>query len=173
MTCGSRAAPVWLYATAAAAYLADRVTKVLVERTLGGEPPFEIVRGVLAFNYTTNSGGAFGIGRSAPWLFAGATIVVSSVIVFLSFRLHRLPVAVALGLVLGGAMGNLTDRAMNGPGLSGHVVDFIDLMVWPVFNLADTAIVVGALLLALATAGHEERDESARPGGLGERPGEP
>jgi signal peptidase II len=158
-----RSAPLWLYAAAGAAYLADRLTKVVVEQTLVGEPPLEVIPRVLTFSYTTNSGGAFGIGRSAPWLFAGATIVVSAVIVAVSFRLRRLPLAIALGLILGGALGNLTDRALNGPGLSGHVVDFIDLQVWPVFNLADTAIVVGAVVLALAGAGQDDREE--RPGG--------
>jgi signal peptidase II len=68
-----------------------------------------------------------------------------------------------LGLVLGGALGNLTDRAIRAPGMRGRVVDFIDFHVWPVFNVADTAIVVGAILLAWA--GFRERKvepESAR-----------
>jgi signal peptidase II len=149
----ARALAIWLYAAAAVAYLSDRITKLWVEGALAGEPPLEVIPGVLTFNYTTNSGGAFGFGRSAPWLFAGATILVSAIIVFVSVRMTRLPVALALGLILGGALGNLTDRAANGAGLSGHVVDFIDLQVWPVFNLADTAIVTGAVLLAIATAG--------------------
>jgi signal peptidase II len=157
-----RTLAVALYATAGAAYLLDRLTKVWVERTLAGEPPLDVIPGVLSLNYTTNSGGAFGIGRSAPWLFAGATIAVSTAIVVTSFRLTRLPVAIGLGLVLGGALGNLTDRVVNGSGLSGPVVDFIDLQVWPIFNVADTAIVTGAILLALATATHDdEREEIA------------
>jgi signal peptidase II len=89
-------------------------------------------------------------------LFATATVVVSVVIVVMSVRIGRASVAAALGLILGGALGNLTDRALNGPALSGHVVDFIDFHVWPVFNLADSAIVVGAILLAVAT-GRRER----------------
>lgn len=145
-----------LYATAAVAYVLDRVTKLWVEAALAGRAPIEIVPGVLSFNYTTNSGGAFGLGRSAPWVFAGATVLVSVVIVFVSFRLDRRPLALALGLVLGGALGNLTDRILNGPGLSGSVIDFIDLQVWPVFNLADASIVVGAILLAMSSARREE-----------------
>jgi signal peptidase II len=153
---------VALYATAAAAYFLDRLTKLWVERTLAGEPPLDVIPGVLTFTYTTNSGGAFGLGRSAPWLFAGATIAVSAAIVVYSLRVTRLPVAVGLGLVLGGALGNLTDRALNGPGLSGSVVDFIDLQVWPIFNVADTAIVTGAILLAVSTAtANDEREEIA------------
>lgn len=150
----ARRLAAWLHLAAAATYLLDRLSKVWAERALFERPPIRIIPGVLQLNYTTNSGGAFGLGGSAPWLFAGATIVVSAVIVFSSFRLSRPLVAVALGLVLGGALGNLTDRISRGPGLSGQVVDFIDLHVWPVFNLADSAIVVGALLLLLASARH-------------------
>jgi signal peptidase II len=124
--------------------------------SLAGEAPIDVIPGVLSLTYTTNSGGAFGLGRSAPWLFATATVVVSLAIVVMSIRIGRPSVAAALGLILGGALGNLTDRALNGPALSGHVVDFIDFHVWPVFNLADSAIVVGAILLAFAT-GRRER----------------
>jgi signal peptidase II len=152
-----RAFALWLYGAAAAAYAVDRISKVWVEHTLAGRPPLEVVPGVLSLNYTTNSGGAFGLGRSASWIFATATIVVASIIVGVSFRLTRRPVAVALGLILGGALGNLTDRAVHGPGLSGSVTDFIDFQVWPIFNLADSAIVVGAALLAIATSRPEER----------------
>jgi signal peptidase II len=150
-----------LYATAAAVFAFDRVTKLWAEAALAGRPPIEVVPAVLSFNYTTNSGGAFGLGRSAPWLFAGATILVSVVIVLVSVRLDRRPLAVALGLILGGALGNLTDRILNGPGLSGHVTDFIDFQVWPVFNLADGAIVVGAVLLAMSSARREEPERTA------------
>jgi len=157
----ARSITLALYATAAVVYALDRVTKLWAEAALAGRPPIEIVPGVLSFNYTTNSGGAFGLGRSAPWLFAGATVLVSVVIVFVSFRLDRRPLALALGLILGGALGNLTDRILNGPGLSGSVIDFIDLQVWPVFNLADTSIVVGAILLAMSSARREEPEGTA------------
>lgn len=161
MTDRARALAVWLWATAAAAYLLDRLTKLWVERALAGEPPLQVIPGVLSLNHTTNSGGAFGFGRSAPWLFAGATLIVATIIVIVSFRMTHLPVAIALGLILGGALGNLTDRVVNGPGLTGHVTDFIDLQVWPIFNVADTAIVIGAVLLAVSTARHEPREAPA------------
>lgn len=157
----ARSITLALYATAAVVYALDRMTKLWVEAALAGRPPIEIVPGVLSFNYTTNSGGAFGLGRSAPWVFAGATALVSVVIVFVSFRLDRRPLALALGLILGGALGNLTDRILNGPGLSGSVIDFIDLQVWPVFNLADASIVVGAILLAMSSARREEPEGMA------------
>jgi signal peptidase II len=155
---------LWLYTAAAGAYLLDRASKLWVERTLAGEPPLVVIPGVLSLNYTTNSGGAFGFGRSAPILFAAASIGVSAVIVAVSFRQTRPSVAVGLGLVLGGALGNLTDRIANGPGLSGHVTDFIDFRVWPVFNLADSAIVIGAIVLAIATGTASDREGPAEGG---------
>jgi signal peptidase II len=147
-----------LFAIAAAAYALDRVTKAWAESTLADRAPIEVIPGLLSLTYTTNSGGAFGLGRSAPWIFAGATILVSLAIVVASARLPRMGVAVALGLILGGALGNLTDRAINGPALSGHVTDFIDLHIWPIFNVADSAIVIGAVLLAVVTAKRDAPD---------------
>ncbi|HEX9693887.1 MAG TPA: signal peptidase II [Actinomycetota bacterium] len=147
----ARRLAAWLYATAGLTYLADRITKLWAERALAGRPPVTVIPGVVQLNYTTNSGGAFGLGQSAPWVFAAATILVAAAIVASSFRLRNGPTAVALGLILGGAFGNLTDRVARGDGLlSGRVVDFIDFHVWPVFNVADSAIVIGALLLAVA-----------------------
>jgi signal peptidase II len=154
-----------LYGTAAAAYLLDRLTKVWAENALAGEPPIEVIPKVLRLTYTTNSGGAFGLGQSAPWLFAGATIVVSAIIVASSTRLSRRSVAVALGLVLGGALGNLTDRAVRGSGLSGRVIDLIDVGVWPIFNVADMAIVVGAVILAISSLSRGPEGELREPSG--------
>jgi signal peptidase II len=156
-----------LFATAGAAYVLDRLTKLWAERTLPQEP-VDVILGVLTLRFTTNSGGAFSLGQSAPWFFVTATLVVTGLIVLTAFRHTSVLTAVALGLVLGGALGNLTDRIARGPGFSGQVVDFIDLHVWPVFNVADAAIVVGALLLAWSsfhgdrrTPAHRERADDA------------
>jgi signal peptidase II len=157
-----RRAPL-LLGVAAGAIVLDQLSKAWVVASLEGRPPIRVIPGVLSLTYTTNSGGAFGLGRSAPWIFAGATIIVSGVIVVASRRPMERATAIALGLILGGALGNLADRAMNGPGLRGEVTDFIDLQVWPVFNLADSAIVVGALVLAFAGFAHDGSD-AARPG---------
>ena len=147
-----------VYGVAAAAYLVDRISKWLVESRLARRPPLELIPGVLQLNYTQNSGGAFGLGGSASWLFAGATIAVSVAILLLSTRVHRTAVAVGMGLVLGGGLGNLTDRIIRGDGFfSGRVVDFIDLRVWPVFNVADACIVVGALIIVFASARRSDR----------------
>jgi signal peptidase II len=135
-----------LFVTAGSAYVIDRLTKLWAERSL--DRPVDLIPGVVTLRFTTNSGGAFSIGQSAPLLFAGITVVVSLAIIATAFRHREMPVGIALGLILGGALGNLTDRVVNGPALRGRVVDFVDLHAWPVFNAADAAIVVGAALLA-------------------------
>ena len=128
--------------------LADRVSKIWAERSFAA-PPRDVIEGVLTFRFTTNSGGAFSFGDRAPLLFAAAAIVVCLAILGTAFRARPTLHAVALGLILGGAFGNLLDRILRGPVLSGRVVDFIDPHVWPVFNLADAAVVAGAVLLAV------------------------
>lgn len=141
-----------LYGTAAGAYVLDRVTKVLAERHLAGRPPIDLIPGVVRLNFTTNAGGAFGLFGGQPWLFFVATLAVCLVIVVVSRRVGSLATAIGLGMILGGALGNLTDRVIRGTGVAGRVVDFIDFRVWPVFNLADSAIVIGAAIVVLAGA---------------------
>ena len=152
---GRRGAAI-LFATAAGACVLDRITKRWAEAALP-ERPADVIRGVLTLRFTTNSGGAFSLGQSAPWLFAAFTVVVVTLIVVTAFRHRSALASVGLGLVLGGALGNLTDRITRGPGLRGRVVDFIDFHVWPIFNLADAAIVSGALLLAWSALRTERR----------------
>lgn len=150
MTPNAKRGAAVLFFAAGAAYAIDRLTKAWVEGSLQGRPPIHVIGGVLDLRFTTNSGGAFSIGQSASWLFAAATIAVSIAIVATAFRHTSLLTAAALGLVLGGALGNLTDRIVRGSGysFSGRVIDFIDFHVWPVFNAADASIVIGAVLLA-------------------------
>jgi len=155
----SRAAKL-LFLAALVSYGLDRITKIWAEATLPGHP-IEVVPGVLTLRFTTNSGGAFSIGQSTPWFFVGVTAVVVATILATSFRHTSRIIGASLGLVLGGALGNLTDRALRDEGFRGRVVDFIDFHVWPVFNLADSAIVVGAILLAWAVT--RERKEQPAP----------
>jgi signal peptidase II len=148
---GRRGAAIF-FGAGSAVYALDRLTKWWVEVSLQGRPPLRVIPGVLDLRFTTNSGGAFSIGTSAPLVFAGASIAVSAVIVATAWRHSSSLVAIALGMILGGALGNLTDRIVRDPSfLRGRVIDFIDLHVWPVFNLADASIVVGAALLALSS----------------------
>ena len=141
-----------LYGAGALVYGLDRVTKLLAERHLAGHPPIVLIPRVLDLSYTTNSGGAFGVLGSQPWLFFGATVAVCLAIVVASTRVGAAATATGLGLILGGALGNLTDRIVHGSGVSGRVVDFIHLHHWPVFNTADSAVVVGAAVLVVASA---------------------
>jgi signal peptidase II len=142
---------ILLYCVATAVFVADRLTKLWARSSLPDRPPIKLVPGVLDLTFTTNRGGAFGLLGGAPWLFFGATLIVCAVIAYASLSLPgRLP-AVGLGLVLGGAAGNLTDRLVNSGSLSGRVVDFIHLHGWPVFNVADSSIVVGAVILVLSS----------------------
>lgn len=134
---------------AGAVYVIDRLTKLLAERTLQGGPPVEIIPGVFSLRFTTNPGGAFGLFGGLTWLFVTTSLVVMVVVVVASVNLPGRTSAVGLGLVLGGAVGNLTDRVIRGPGFSGEVVDFLDFHLWPVFNMADSAIVLGAAVLLL------------------------
>jgi len=148
---GRRGAAI-LFGTAAGAYALDRLTKWWVEVSLQGRPPIRLIPGVLDLRFTSNSGGAFSIGTSAPLLFAAASVVVSALIAVTAWRHSSVLVAASLGLILGGALGNLTDRVIRNPSfLHGSVVDFIDVHVWPVFNLADSSIVIGAVLLAASS----------------------
>lgn len=135
---------------AAVVVLLDVVTKAVVVARLSGHPPVRLLGGLLHLLETRNAGAAFGIGTGATVLF---TLVAAGVVVAIArtaARLRSLPWALALGLLLGGAIGNLIDRLLRAPGpLRGHVVDWIELPHWPVFNLADSAIVCGGLLAVL------------------------
>lgn len=147
-----------VFGTATIVYLLDRLSKAWAESAL--HEPIDVIPGILRFRFVTNPGGAFSLGTSTPWFFAGATLVVSAIIVATAFRRRSGWQALALGLVLGGALGNLTDRLVRAPGLRGEVVDFIDVGIWPVFNVADMAVVCGAILL-LVTSVRAPRDDGA------------
>ena len=107
-----------VFATAAGAYALDRVTKALAEHLLQANP-VKLIPRVLELTFTTNRGGAFGLFGNAPYLFLAATLVVCAAIVVASFGVSRPVIAVGMGLVLGGALGNLTDRIVRGTGLRG------------------------------------------------------
>jgi signal peptidase II len=159
-----------LYGTAAVVVAADQLIKYLVVRNLAGRPPVRLIGDFLQFRYATNSGGAFSLLTGAPVFFALMAIVVIGGILYASGRARGLPIAVALGLLLGGAVGNVLDRLFRGDQpLRGEVVDFIKVGPWPVFNLADSCIVVGGILLALllgrSERGAGERAAPPSPGG--------
>jgi signal peptidase II len=141
-----------LVAVSAAVYALDQATKVLADAKLGGRGPVEVLGPLLKLDLVHNPGAAFGIAGGATILFSLIAVAVVAVIVRTARTLRSTPWAVALGLLLGGAVGNLTDRVVREPGvLRGRVVDFLELPHWPVFNVADMGITCAAVLIALLT----------------------
>ena len=152
-----------LYGTAAAVLALDQLLKQLVVGNLAGRPPVDVIGSFVQLRYTTNSGGAFSLLTGAPLFFGVMAIVIVAGILYASRRTRPLSMLVVLGLILGGALGNLTDRLLRGEGLlRGEVVDFVKVGIWPVFNLADSCIVVGGLLLAVFL-GRSEADREQAP----------
>jgi signal peptidase II len=133
----------------------DQLTKYwaqqyLLPRRLSGEEPIELLGGFLKFTYTENTGAAFSIGTGITWLFTLIAVGVVVVIFRYARRLGSLWWALALGGLLGGSLGNLIDRMFRSPGpFEGSVVDFIQLPYWAIFNIADMAVVISGIGLAI------------------------
>jgi signal peptidase II len=155
-----------LAATAIVALLLDVLTKSLAVSSLDAQRPLRLLGGAVYLTLVRNSGAAFSMASGLTWLLTLIALVVVVVIVRLAPRLRSPGWALGLGLVLGGALGNLMDRLLRAPGpLRGHVVDFVSLFapdgqVWPVFNLADSAIVCGGVLLMVLAATGRDYDGS-------------
>jgi signal peptidase II len=134
----------------------DLVSKTIVVATLSHRPPVRLLGGLLRLTELRNPGAAFSIGASSAVmtvLFSLIAVGVIIAIVRTSRRLRSVPWAVTLGLLLGGAAGNLGDRIFRSPGpFRGYVVDWIQLPHWPVFNVADSCIVCGGILAVLLAA---------------------
>jgi signal peptidase II len=129
---------------------ADAISKALVVAHLAHHAPVTLIPHVLDLELTRNSGAAFSVGTKATVLFTAVATVVAVVIARTAPRLVSSAWAAVLGLLLGGAVGNLIDRFARAPGPGrGEVVDWIHLHHWPVFNVADSAIVVGAVVAVL------------------------
>ncbi len=122
----------------------DRASKAAAVAVLAGGREIAVVPGALHLNLVLNKGAAFGLfSRATPLLILFAVMSVFIIVVYL--RRGRAPdrmTAVSMAMILGGAVGNLADRV-----LYGHVIDFIDIRVWPVFNAADSFITIGAAIL--------------------------
>lgn len=145
---GLRRARIKLAAAAALTLLVDQFSKALAAGLLASGRPVLAVASFFDLQLTRNPGGAFGILPSSPVLFFLATVVIVGGV--LAWGLASGAAPVPLGLVAGGGLGNLVDRLVRDPGgMQGRVVDFIHFHFWPTFNLADSAIVVGAALLVL------------------------
>jgi signal peptidase II len=137
---------------------ADQITKAVALAALSDGESVPVVAGVLHWTLQRNPGAAFGLFQRVPVLFTILAIVIVVAILAAAPRVKDMLHGVALGLVLGGALGNLADRLFRPPGpFRGRVIDFIDFRIWPTFNLADVAVVVGAGLLAIASVRSERR----------------
>lgn len=129
--------------TGLSVFLADLITKGLVRHLMPFESSVPVIRGVLYFTHVANPGAAFGLLANRTGFFVVVTLAVVGLILYYARQVKDAGplMHVSLGLQLGGALGNLADRLR-----FGHVTDFVDFRVWPVFNVADTAIVVGVAL---------------------------
>lgn len=144
-----------LVVVAVLAYAADLVTKIIATATLEGEPPVRILGGAVYLQLVRNPYAAFGMDFGGTWILALVAIAVVVAIGWFARLLRSAGWAVGLGLILAGALGNLTDRLFRAPApLQGHVVDFVSVFgpngeFFPVFNAADSAITIGAILVVL------------------------
>lgn len=128
----------------------DLATKTWIVHSYGDGHVTAVIPGVLDIEESRNAGAAFGLATGGTIIFTFVAVVVAVAILRVSARLRSRAWAIALGLLLGGAVGNLGDRLFRSPAaFRGHVVDWIYLHHWPVFNVADSGIVVGGIVAAL------------------------
>ncbi|MFE0026807.1 signal peptidase II [Amycolatopsis sp. NPDC059021] len=144
-----------VFAVAVVIWVIDLVTKNLAAANLEGKEPVRVLGGLVYLQLVRNPGAAFSMATGMTWVLALVAAAVVVAIVWLSRRLRSVGWAIGLGLVLAGALGNLTDRIFRAPGpLQGHVVDFISAFApngqgWAIFNIADSSICVGGVLIVL------------------------
>jgi signal peptidase II len=162
----TRAAVATLGVTAVLAVVLDQVVKELSTGHLSEGRPVRILGGLVYLSLLRNSGAAFSFGSGYTWVFPVITLAVIGWILWLTRRLRSVPWAIALGLVLGGALGNLGDRLFRAPGpFQGHVVDMISVFApygerFAVFNIADSCLSVGVVLAVLLELTGRQRDGS-------------
>ncbi len=152
-----------LLAIAAVVLILDIVTKVLAVRLLVPGQPVSIIGDTVTWTLVRNSGAAFSMATGYTWVL---TLVATGVVIGIIWMGRRLVSpwwALGLGMILGGALGNLIDRFFRSPGpLRGHVVDFLSIGWWPVFNVADPAVVGGAILLVVLSLFGFDYDTTGR-----------
>jgi signal peptidase II len=141
-----------LYLIAWSVWLIDLGTKVWAEKTLSSRANVEVIGSFLQLTFIRNPGAAFGIGTGMTIVFTIFAVLVLIFIARYAAHITSRGWAVVGGLVLGGILGNLTDRIFRAPSfLQGHVIDWIQLPRWPVFNVADSAIVIAAVIAFILT----------------------
>jgi len=136
-----------LYFVAALTWGLDLATKIWALNQLSASKPVRVIGSFFELTLVKNSGAAFSFATGATIIFTVISIAAVVAIIYFSSKITSAGWAIALGLVLGGVLGNLTDRLLRSPGFpKGEVIDWLELTHWPVFNLADSAIVVAAFL---------------------------
>jgi signal peptidase II len=164
---------VWA-GVALAAYALDQGSKWWAEHSLTEGRSKDIVGSLLRFTLSHNAGAAFSTGTSYTVVLTLVALGVIAVCIKMARRLGSLGWAVALGLVLGGALGNVTDRILRPPSpFHGHVVDFLQVPHWPIFNVADSSISVAAVLFVVLSLRGIHLDGSVEPGPGAARSGRP
>ena len=139
-----------MLAIGAVVVLVDQLTKAWAVNSLQGQPPVEVIVTLLQWSFATNSGAAFSFGSGSTWVFTIFATIIIAAVLYVTPKVTNRWWAVSLGLILGGGAGNLIDRIFREPGIGqGHVIDFIRVPNWPVFNIADMAVVTGAILAVL------------------------
>jgi signal peptidase II len=148
---------VLLALVAAAVLIIDAVSKALIVANMTDGQSVRLLGGLIYFSLIRNPGAAFSMATGMTWILAIVAIGVVVLIIKMAPKLRSPIWAVCLGLILGGALGNLMDRIFRSPGvLRGHVVDFVSLFgpdakYFAVFNLADAAITIGGIMLVVVT----------------------
>ena len=142
-----------LYFLAALIWLIDYATKVWALNNLSQVEPIKIIGSILQLRLVFNPGAAFSFGTSFTFIFTILAVMAVAVIAYYAIKIAHRWWSVVLGLALGGVLGNLTDRIFREPSIfNGHVIDWIELPSFPVFNVADMAIVGAALVSVMLIA---------------------
>jgi signal peptidase II len=157
-----------LLVTALIVVLVDLATKAWAVARLEHRSDIKVIGDFLKFSFVRNPGAAFSFGTSVTWVFTLIAIAVSIAILFISKNVTNKLWAIALGGLLGGAIGNLIDRIFRSPEIfHGHVVDFISVPHYPTFNVSDSAVVLSAItMVILSVRGVEYQTPNALPAQL-------
>lgn len=138
------------YGVALVGLIVDEVSKYLVMKNLDGQPSVHVIGSLVKFTYVRNPGAAFGAGESLTPVITVIALIATVVTIRFIMKARERLWAFALGLLLAGVLGNLSDRLFRDPGpFRGHVVDFIQLPHYAVFNVADMCINVAAALIVI------------------------
>jgi signal peptidase II len=158
---------------AAAGYALDVVSKVLAVQHLTDRPPVSVVGDFLTLYLARNPGAAFSTGTSYTLVLTCVAVAAVVGVFWVSRRLHSTGWAIGLGFLLAGVLGNLTDRVFRSPGVfRGHVVDFLQLPHWPIFNVADVCINIAAGVIILQALRGVSVDGARAQRGTPERHGD-